>query len=93
MSCHALPGGQIWLWVNNGCPCKWSQGLKPAVPWRLNFDPYPYVKSYCSTHCILLGCPQAAFSDLLQPTLAVEEGTLGYARGSLCSGYPIGIMD
>ena len=31
----------------NGCGSKWnpigkwSQGLKPAVPWWLNFDPYP----------------------------------------------------
>ena len=24
-------------------PSKWNQGLKPAVPWCFNFDPYPYV--------------------------------------------------
>ena len=24
-----------------GCPRKWNQGLKPAVPWWFNFDPYP----------------------------------------------------
>ena len=23
-------------------PAKWNQALKPAVPWLLNFDPYPY---------------------------------------------------
>ena len=22
---------------------KWKQGLKPAVPWWFNFDPYPYI--------------------------------------------------
>ena len=24
-----------------GCPGKWKQGLKPAVPWWINFDPHP----------------------------------------------------
>ena len=34
------------MWVKNRYPkwnpCKWKQGLKPAVPWTFNFDPYPY---------------------------------------------------
>ena len=36
----------IWPWVKNRYPkldsVKWKHGLKPAVPWWLNFDPYPY---------------------------------------------------
>ena len=39
----------VWLWVKNVYPL-WNpstgnQGLKPAVPWRFNFDPYPSVDS------------------------------------------------
>ena len=35
-----------WLKNKNGVtpfwnPSKWNQGLKPAVPWCFNFDPYP----------------------------------------------------
>ena len=34
-----------WLWVKKRYPKwnagKWSQRLKPAVPWWVNFDPYP----------------------------------------------------
>ena len=34
-----------WVWVKNWYlkwnPSEWKQGLKPAVPWWLNFDPYP----------------------------------------------------
>ena len=37
----------IWLWVKNRYhkwnPAKWKEGLKPAVPWWFNFDPYPFV--------------------------------------------------
>ena len=35
----------MWLWVKrypNWNPGKWKHGLKPAVPWWLNFDPYPF---------------------------------------------------
>ena len=35
-----------WLWVTNWypdwCPRTWNQGLKPAVPWWFDFDPYPH---------------------------------------------------
>ena len=38
----------IWLWAKNRYPKwnpgKWKHGLKPAVPWWFNFDPYPYVE-------------------------------------------------
>ena len=44
---HLLP---TWLWVNNRVtpnwiPTKWKHrlNLKPAVPWWLNFHPYPPV--------------------------------------------------
>ena len=42
------PGApRIWQWVKNWYPNwkpgKWSQGLKPAVFWWLNFDPYPFL--------------------------------------------------
>ena len=37
----------IRAWVKNrypkSSPCKWKHGLKPAVPWWLNLDPYPYI--------------------------------------------------
>ena len=29
-------------------PVKWNQGVKPAVPWWLNFDPYPWFEQ-CPT--------------------------------------------
>ena len=36
----------IWLQVKNMYqklnPGKWKHGPKPAVPWRLNFDPCPF---------------------------------------------------
>ena len=36
-----------WLWVKNRyhkwTPVEWKEGLKPAVPWWINFDPYPHV--------------------------------------------------
>ena len=36
-----------WPWVKNRYhkwnPVKWKEGLKPAVPWWFNFDPYPNV--------------------------------------------------
>ena len=35
-----------WLWVKNRYhkwnPVKWKEGLKPAVPWWFDVDPYPY---------------------------------------------------
>ena len=31
------------------CPGKWKHGLKPAVPWLLNFDPYPHA---CMRVCV-----------------------------------------
>ena len=41
---------EIWL-VKNGYPkwnpCKRNQGLKPAIPWRFNFDPHPNVSLVC----------------------------------------------
>ena len=37
---------QIWQWVKNRYPKwnpgKWKEGLKPAVPRRLHFEPYPF---------------------------------------------------
>ena len=35
-----MPVGQEWV-PRMGCPGKWNQGRKPAVPWWLQFDPYP----------------------------------------------------
>ena len=40
----------MWLWVKNRCPKrtpdKWKHGLKPALPWRFNVDPYPCESSH-----------------------------------------------
>ena len=40
-----------WLWVKNGYPKwnpgKWNQGLKPAVKWCFNFEPYPVGTPMC----------------------------------------------
>ena len=39
-----------WLWVKNrypkSNPGKWKHGLKPAVPWLFNFDPYPHHQTH-----------------------------------------------
>ena len=32
-------------------PSKWKHGPKPAVPWWLNFDPYPYRSSFLLREC------------------------------------------
>ena len=41
-----------WVWVNNRYPewnpGKWKQILKPAVPWRFNFDPHPTMRTMTS---------------------------------------------
>ena len=45
-------GGCYWLRVKYGnpkmaCPSKWKHGLKPAVVWWFNFDPYPLGQGIC----------------------------------------------
>ena len=31
-------------------PGEWKEGLKPAVPWQCNFDPYPSSHFRCSSN-------------------------------------------
>ena len=38
--------GQEWV-VRFGTLVNGTKGLKAAVPWRFNFDPYPYRDSVC----------------------------------------------
>ena len=44
---ESLFKGIIWLWVKNAYPKwnpgRWNQRLKPAVPWWLYFDQYPFL--------------------------------------------------
>ena len=43
---HTIHIQYTWAWVKNRYPQwisgKWTNGLKPAVPWWFNFDPSPY---------------------------------------------------
>ena len=79
---------QMWLWVKNmypkWSPGKWNQGLKPAVPWWFNFDPYP-----CSLHIAHPWTPLwvrvkccAFFCDPCEPS------TPSYSKGDSSIGPP-----
>ena len=76
-----------WWWVKNWYPKwnpgKWNQGLKPAVPWWLNFDPYPIHDS----GCVHLACacslskPGTRVQSLdCSPTNASLRSTLHFPR-------------
>ena len=61
-----------------GCPAKWNQPLKPAVPWWFNFDPYPNEES--AKRCSSWG--KCVFEDT--PFLVVKGGkkkTYAYVLG------------
>ena len=62
-------------------PGKWKHGLKPAVPWWFNFDPYPNAKpckydmNVSSTECLASGLK--CFRMRNDPHLGANSGVAG----------------